>query len=97
VNLKTGDQYHVQSSVTHQDNWCPDTNELRSKFWQASRSVGFDPEKVQRVWCCWDVTDGDNLPAFLGEYKAETGLVVTVLRFPDEVLAALLEAPEYAH
>ncbi len=118
VNLKTGDQYHVESSVTHGENWCPDTNKLRMKFdmkfrgipkpkegkntdfakgktYQARivetyRSVGFDPDKVQRLWCCWDVADREKLPAFLEAYRAETGVAVEMLWFPEDVLEGLL-------
>jgi len=32
VNLKTEDQYHVEVSVTHCVNWCPDMEKLRSEF-----------------------------------------------------------------
>lgn len=32
VNLKDGSQFHVESSVTHDLGWCPDTNELREDF-----------------------------------------------------------------
>jgi hypothetical protein len=120
VDLNKGYQYHVESSVTHQENWCPDTKKLRTNFnmkflghpkektgentdfakgkiykaqlWRAYRSVGFKPDKVQRIWCCWDVTDGENLSSFLEEYRVETDLAVKVLRFPDQVLASLLKA-----
>lgn len=119
VNLKTGDQYHVESSVTHRDNWCPNTKKLwmwfNSKFlgypkekegkntdfakgktyqaqiWAAYRSVGFDPEKVQRLWCCWDVADREKLPDFLEAYKAKTAITVRMLWFPEEVLEGLLK------
>jgi hypothetical protein len=32
VNLKNGSQFHVESSVTHDLGWCPDTNELKEEF-----------------------------------------------------------------
>lgn len=32
VNLKTGQQYHVEVSVTHQENWCPTPADLFSEF-----------------------------------------------------------------
>lgn len=75
-NVKTGEQYHIESGVTHCENWCPTTKKLVTKFnqkflgvpkekegentdfgkgktykaqiWAGYRSVGFDPEKVQR-------------------------------------------------
>jgi hypothetical protein len=31
-NLSTGDRYHVEVSVTHQENWCPNTRELLDLF-----------------------------------------------------------------
>jgi hypothetical protein len=31
-NLVSGEQYHVESSVTHQENWCPSMKELREIF-----------------------------------------------------------------
>lgn len=31
-NLTSGDQYHVEVSVTHQENWCPTAAELLSDF-----------------------------------------------------------------
>jgi hypothetical protein len=31
-NVATGEQYHVESSVTHRENWCPSTKELRDIF-----------------------------------------------------------------
>lgn len=118
-NVKTGEQYHIESGVTHCENWCPTTKKLVTKFnqkflgvpkekegentdfgkgktykaqiWAGYRSVGFDPEKVQRLWCCWDVKDRDQLPAFLESYKAETGITVKMLWFPEDVLEALLK------
>ncbi|GBD98208.1 hypothetical protein BMS3Abin07_00216 [bacterium BMS3Abin07] len=32
LNFKTGDQYHVEVSVTHRENWCPTTTELFPEF-----------------------------------------------------------------
>jgi hypothetical protein len=32
VNLKTNEQYHVEVSVTHQENWCPTPEELFPEF-----------------------------------------------------------------
>lgn len=31
-NIKTQEQYHVESSVTHQENWCPSTEDLPEVF-----------------------------------------------------------------
>ena len=38
-NMKTLEQYHVESSVTHQENWCPDTEKLRGIFDKKFRGV----------------------------------------------------------
>jgi len=32
VNLKSGEQYHVEVSVTHQENWCPTPADLFPEF-----------------------------------------------------------------
>ena len=53
------------------------------------QSVGFSPETLQRVWCCWVVVDHANLDGFLNGYKQETGLSVQVISFRDEVLPKL--------
>ena len=53
------------------------------------KSVGFSPEKLQRVWCGWIVADDSNLNQFLADYKQETGIGVTVLSFRDEVIPKL--------
>ena len=31
-NLKAKEQYHIEVSVTHQENWCPTPNELTTEF-----------------------------------------------------------------
>ena len=38
-NLKTVEQYHIVSSVTHEKNWCPDTNRLNEIFDKKFRGV----------------------------------------------------------
>ena len=38
-NAKTQEQYHVESSVTHQENWCPSTKELSEIFDKKFRGV----------------------------------------------------------
>lgn len=38
-NLATGEQYHVESSVTHQQNWCPSTDGLRDNFDRKYRGI----------------------------------------------------------
>ena len=53
------------------------------------QTVGFSPEKLQRVWCGWIVADDSNLNQFLADYRQETGLAVTVLSFRDEVIPKL--------
>ena len=53
------------------------------------QSVGFSPEKLQRVWCGWIVADYKNLNQFLADYKQETGLAVSVISFRDEVIPKL--------
>ena len=55
------------------------------------KSVGFDPQKVQRVWCGWMVVDAENLEQFLTDYEQQTGLQIEVLNFRDTVLPKLLE------
>ena len=32
LNNKTGDQYHIEVSVTHRENWCPTSEELIPDF-----------------------------------------------------------------
>ena len=32
VNIKTNEEYHVEVSVTHQENWCPTTEDLFPEF-----------------------------------------------------------------
>lgn len=43
---KTGNQYHVESSVTHQENWCPKPKELFSKF--DKKFFGVPPKRKGR-------------------------------------------------
>lgn len=38
-NVKTQEQYHAESSVTHQENWCPDTKKLSDVFDKKFRGV----------------------------------------------------------
>ncbi len=42
-NLVSGEQYHVESSVTHQENWCPSTKELREIF--DKKYLGVPPKR----------------------------------------------------
>jgi hypothetical protein len=87
ADLRNGKRYHVESSVTHQQNWCPTPAEIEKRFVQkffgvprpkpgrntdharsksylaeiqdAYRQYGFDFHAVTRVWCCWQVRNGE--------------------------------------
>lgn len=122
VNLKTEDQYHVEVSVTHQENWCPTPEDLcknfERKFFgtpakregkntdytlgknyekqirEAYVSVGFDPEKIRRIWVCWTVKNGGNLDEMLQQYfrtRNLSGNGIEVMSFRDEILPELQE------
>jgi|GEM_PF-1458468 len=39
-----GDQYHIEVSVTHCENWCPDATELKDNF--DKKFFGFVPKRV---------------------------------------------------
>ncbi|MGD1002685.1 MAG: hypothetical protein ABSA67_18505 [Candidatus Brocadiia bacterium] len=52
-------------------------------------SVGFTPEKVQCIWCCWIVPNASELDGVLQEYAKTSKHSVTVLSFRDEVLPEL--------
>ena len=38
-NLATTEQFHVESSVTHQENWCPSTKDLQNLFDRKFRGI----------------------------------------------------------
>ncbi len=120
VSLLDGEQYHVESSVTHVLRWCPDTNQLRQFFdrkfrgapanregpkrdrakgktyepqiLDAYRSVGIDPDRVNRIWVAWTFKDSAAVPAFLDSYCAESGLRIRVTSLRDEIIPALQRA-----
>ena len=61
----------------------------KASIWAAYRSVGFDPDKVRRIWVTWMVKDPENLPAFLASYKSSKELDISVLSLRDEIIPKL--------
>lgn len=58
---------------------------------QAYRNVGFEPEKVRRVFVTWVVQDVDALKLLLDEYLSEHNIKVEVISLRDEILPELVE------
>lgn len=59
---------------------------------EAYRSVGIDPERLNRVWVAWTFKDVTAVPAFLDSYFTETGLHIQVTSLRDEIIPALQKA-----
>jgi len=70
-NIKSSEQFHIETSVTHRLNWCPTANDLISKFnkkffgstlniqriYNTYERYGFNPKKINRIWVCWAMRD----------------------------------------
>lgn len=122
VNLKTGEQYHVEVSVTHRENWCPTPADLFSEFekkyfgtptkrigkntdyalgktyekqiYETYKSVGFNPQKIKRIWVCWTVIGADDIDHQLEQYRKKRGLkkgAIEILSFRDIIIPSLKE------
>jgi hypothetical protein len=118
-HVLTKEQYHVESSVTHRENWSPSTIELSDIFDKKFRgvvprregsntdyakgktyydkiiqtyiNVGFDPQKIQRVFITWIIKDEGNLENFLANYKKLHDIKILVWSFRDRILPKLIE------
>ena len=55
-------------------------------------SFGLDPQKIQRVYCCWDCGEPHLLAQTLAEYHVRTGLKIEYLSFRETVLPEVLIA-----
>lgn len=121
-NLMDNSQYHIEVSVTHQENWCPTPEQLvdmfdkkffgfppqRSgkntdsekgkKYYQnivkTYESVGFDLDKIKRVWVCWAVKGVEGLDQKITEYCNRQSIQknkIEVLQFRDVIIRELLK------
>lgn len=58
----------------------------------AYRAVGLQPERIQRVYCCWIVPDEATLSARLQQHGRERSIrPIQVLSFRDQILPSLEE------
>ncbi len=53
--------------------------------------VGLDPNKIQRVFCCWVPKEPGKLQDFLSDYAEETGLRIEIWSLRDKIITELLE------
>jgi hypothetical protein len=114
IDLKSGEQFHIESSVTHSftisaDDLCAElerkflgvppkreganTDHSRGKRYlneinETYRSVGFEPEKIQRVFVTWQVKGIGRLRECL-EAFARKSFPVSVISFRDTILPEL--------
>jgi hypothetical protein len=101
--LKPARAYHVEVSVTPLARYQPTpaalVAEFRRKFLirpqtrmdAAYQVLNLNPERVQRVFCCWQNPDAAAMNAASQAFANEAGFQVELLSFRDEVLPRLHE------
>jgi hypothetical protein len=120
VNLRTADQFHIETSVTHRTAWAPNAQKLEAVFSHkflgvpkkregkktdfarglnyrknidnTYKSVGIDPNKIQRVFVCWIIKDKEACDLALEKFQDNHGVSMSVVSFRDTILPALRDA-----
>jgi hypothetical protein len=120
INLRTKEQFHIETHVTHQTMWALDAKGIsqffeykflgfprkregkktdysrgvnyRRQIEDTYKSVGLDPEKIQRVFVCWIIKDQETYDLALAELQKRHSCTMAVVSFRDIILPALQDA-----